>query len=146
MASLTAAALGALTQALVAACPGVTGTDGSTIWYSTGTTCQAAAQGALAAFNPATTTVPATISSPAFIVRLTPAEQAAVWKAAGLDTTGVIASGILTFQVAGSTDLNSAATKAWMAAVVAAGAITQARANIIMTPPAAVLSPVGAGP
>lgn len=135
-AALTAPVLAVLTQTLVAACPGVTGTDGSTIWYKDGTIpgCQSAAQAALASFNPTTAVLPAPLATAAFIGRFTAAERAALWKSAQTDPT--IGADLILIQSSPTVDLTSPVVTNWVNALTAANVLTPARSTVVMTPPA----------
>jgi hypothetical protein len=83
--------------------------------------------------SPAATPInPTTISAAAFFARFTPAEQVAVQAAStanaqiGLGMTLGLAQGFIIFA--------SPLLANWMNGLVAAGALTRARANVIMTP------------
>jgi hypothetical protein len=133
---LSTAALVYLTGLLQTACPQVTGTDGiSVIWYQSGATCQAAAQTAMTNFlaNPVVPN-PGTIPLASFLGRFTQAQMATIWKAAQTDGTGQIGGGLMYVQSNQQITLTDPNITAWMAAVVTAGALTQAQATAILTP------------
>jgi hypothetical protein len=75
---------------------------------------------------------PTTISASAFLARFTQAEQEAVWAACA--STPPLGVGLANGLAAGSIDLTSSVTQAWMVALVAAGAITADREAAILTP------------
>jgi hypothetical protein len=76
---------------------------------------------------------PTVITSIAFLDRFTPAEQAAVQQAAA-SAPSTIGVGLTTGLATGTIDLTGPALKAWMDALVTAGAITSARESTILTP------------
>lgn len=133
--ALSPAALVYLTSLLQAACAGVTGTDGTSIWYAPGTTCQAASATALSAFDP-TQPVPVTggLSTKDFFSRFTSGEMAAIWHAAAADPTGLLGAGLLQVQAAGQVDLHAPSLQNWLSALSVAGVITQGRATVIVQP------------
>ena|SRR5215469_13278697 len=130
---MNVATIQALTVALQIACGNVTGTDGTIIWYDGNQTaqCVQAAQSALTNFVPSN---PTTIPTAAFLSRFTPTEQAAVWSAIGKDATGQLGALLTNGLANGQITLNDSKVTQFMAALVASGAITQARSTIITTP------------
>jgi hypothetical protein len=83
--------------------------------------------------NPATLKSPPTIlQAAAFFARFTPAEQAAIQAAAAASPQ--IGVGLTLGLAQGYVNLLSPILAGWMAALVAAGAITSARSAVIMTP------------
>lgn len=77
---------------------------------------------------------PRIIPSSAFQGRFTQAEQQAVWRAMGADTTGALGAAYTMAMTNGSVNLTDAMTSAFVNGLVAAGALTSARATAILTP------------
>ena len=75
---------------------------------------------------------PTSISALAFLQRFTQIEQAAIWQAAV--ATPAIGIGLQQGLATGTIDLNSPVVAQWLAALVAANAVTQERATVILTP------------
>ena len=74
------------------------------------------------------------ISAAEFQARFRDAEQGAIWAAAAKDPSGQIGAGLTRGLTAGQIDLAAPALKAWLDALVAAGALTAAREAQILTP------------
>jgi hypothetical protein len=74
------------------------------------------------------------ISAAEFQARFSDAEQGAIWAAAAKDPSGQIGAGLTRGLTAGQIDLAAPALKAWLDALVAAGALTAAREAQILTP------------
>ena len=85
--------------------------------------------------RPLTPPNPTIISSSAFFGRfMALGLTAAVWAACLKDTTGQLGAGLTHGMVLAEINLQGAETQRWMAGLVAAGAITQAQSDTILTP------------
>lgn len=80
-------------------------------------------------------TNPNVIPSSKFFARfMTLGVTGAVWAACAKDTTGQLGAGLTHGIVLAEIDLKSTETQQWLAGLVAAGAITQAQSDTILTP------------